>query len=493
MKASTPNVPLATDPTAQRELLKRRRTKIVATLGPASQDVEVIERMITVGVDVFRLNMSHGTQEGHRTTYERVRAAAEKLGQPAAILIDLCGPKLRVGRLTGGKVDLATGSRVVITTREVTGEPGLVPSDYEALPRNVRPGSRILLDDGILELRVEAVEGTEVACTVVHGGMLKDRKGMNLPGVEVSAPTFTEKDRADARFALELGADFIAMSFVRRAADLEELKAMMADHATQLIVKVEKPEALDALDEILDACDGIMVARGDLGVEMPPETVPIAQRRMLARARAKNKPAIVATQMLESMIENPRPTRAEVSDVSTAVFAGADAIMLSAESASGAYPVEAVEMMDRVARWVESYQWEEGAFGSIPAREDTPPPLPLHVALARSTAQLSRDLRVRAIVVLSRTGTTARVVAAARPAAPLIVATDDAGTCRRANLLWGVVPMLVEAAELRHPQALARQIVQELGLAGEGQHFLTIAGFKASRTETAPTLTVLSM
>jgi pyruvate kinase len=478
---------------ARRVLLKRRRTKIVATLGPASNSAEAIERLITAGVDIFRLNMSHGSQEDHRAAYERVRAAAAKLGRPTAILGDLCGPKLRVGRFAGGKTELLTGTRVVISTRGVIGEPGLIPSEYEALAHDVGPGDRILLDDGLLELRVEAVEGANVACTVVHGGVLKDRKGMNLPGVDVSAPSLTEKDREDAHFVLGLGVDFVALSFVRRASDLDELKALMADHPAHLIAKIEMPEAVEAIDEILDACDGIMVARGDLGVEMPPETVPIAQRRLLARARAKNKPAIVATQMLESMVQNPRPTRAEVSDVSTAVFAGADAIMLSAETASGAHPVGAVEMMDRVARWVESYQWEEGAFGSIAAREDAPPPLPLHIAFARSTAQLSRDLRVRSIVVLSRTGTTASVVAAARPAAPVIVATGDAATCRRANLLWGVVPIRVEPADLQRPRALARHIVRELGLASEGQYFLMIAGFKAARAEAAPSLTALSV
>jgi pyruvate kinase len=477
----------------QRVLLKRRRTKIVATLGPASNSEEVIGRLIEAGVDVFRLNMSHGRQEDHRLACERVRAAAARLDRPVAVLADLCGPKLRVGQLGEGGIRIESGSRVVVTTRPVVGQPGLIPSDYAELAQDVHPGDRILLDDGLLELRVEGVEGTEVDCTVIHGGLLKTRKGMNLPGVNVSAPSLTDKDRDDARFALDLGVDFIALSFVRRAADLAELKALMAGHPAHLITKIEMPEAVEAIDEIIDACDGIMVARGDLGVEMPPETVPIAQRRLLARARAKGKPAIVATQMLESMVTNPRPTRAEVSDVSTAVFAGADAIMLSAETAAGAYPVESVEMMDRVARWVESYQWEEGAFDSLVAPAEAAPPLPLHTAFARSTAQLSRDLRVRAIVVLSRTGTTARMVASARPAAPLLVVTDDPSLCRRANLLWGVVSLQVEAGSLRQPHTLARQLVKRLGLAEDGQYILTITGFKAARAETAPTLTVLSV
>ena len=318
---------------------------------------------------------------------------------------------------------------------------------------------------------------------------------MNLPGVNVSAPSFTEKDREDARFALGLGVDFLALSFVRRASDLDELKGLIAvsRQATQVIAKIELPEAVEAIDEILDACDGIMVARGDLGVELPPEVVPIAQRRLVAQARAKNKPAIVATQMLESMIQNPRPTRAEVSDVSTAVFSGADAIMLSAETAAGAYPVATVEMMDRIARRIEGHMCEEGAFGSITAQEEVLPPLPLHMAIARSTAQLSRDLRVRGIVVLTHSGTTAGVVTAARPAAPVIVASPDIGTCGRTSLLWGSLPIRVEGVDfsLRNPQALARRIALDLGLASEGQYILTIAGFKTTPVDTAPTITAL--
>ena len=477
-----------------RDPLKRRRTKIVATLGPASNDADVIERLIGAGVDVFRLNMSHGSHQDHRAAYERVRAAAAKLGQPTAVMADLCGPKLRVGRFAGGSITLTDGSRVVVTVRDVTGEPGLIPSQYEALAADVRMGDRILLDDGLIELRVEAAEGTEVTCEVVHGGILKDRKGMNLPGVDVSAPSFTDKDRDDARFVLELGVDLVALSFVRRAADLAELNSLVGGgQATHVIAKIETPEAVEAIDEILDVCDGIMVARGDLGVELPAEVVPIVQRQLVAVARSKNKPSIVATQMLESMIQNAQPTRAEVSDVSTAVFGGADAIMLSAETASGAHPVEAVTMMDRVARQVEGYLWTEGAFAAITREHAAVPPLPLHVAVARSVAQLSRDLRVRSIVVLSRSGATARVVSAARPAAPVIAVTGDARTCRLVNLLWGTVPICVEDADLQRPHDVARRVPVDLGLAREGQYILAVTGFKPSSldTETVPVITVL--
>src|SRR5262249_5589717 len=290
----------------------------------------------------------------------------------------------------------------------------------------------------------------------------------------------TDKDRDDARFALGLGVDLLALSFVRRAGDVEDLKALVASSGrpTPIIAKIEKPEALACIDEILDAADGIMVARGDLGVELPPEAVPIAQQELVVRARHKNKPVIVATQMLESMVSNPRPTRAEVSDVSHAVFSGADAVMLSAETSVGAYPLQAVRMMDHVARQVEGWQWQEGAFRWLTRAESEPTaPLPLRQAVARSTAQLSRDLRVRSVVVRTRSGISATVVSATRPAAPVVALATDAAVCRRLNLLWGVIPRLVDAADFEHPQAIARRQVRELGLAGPGDFILLLAGF----------------
>lgn len=491
---------------AKPALLKRRRTKIVATLGPASADLATVRQLISAGVNVFRLNMSHGEHADHRKAYEGVRAAAAELGQPVAVLADLCGPKIRAGRFDGGRIDLQEGSEVTVTTRDVLGRPGLIPSQYELLADDVRPGDSILLDDGLIALKVLRVEGTEIACQVVHGGVLKDRKGMNLPGVSVSAVSFTEKDREDACFSLELGVEFVALSFVRRAADLRELKSLIAAEAgsrspgdsagagaTHLIAKIETPEGLEAVDEILEECDGIMVARGDLGVEMPPDEVPVAQRQLIARARATCKPVIVATQMLESMVGSPRPTRAEVSDVSTAVFGGADAVMLSAETAAGRYPVGAVEMMDRIARRMEAQMFAEGAFEALARQDETPPPVPLHIAVARSTAQLARDLRARAILVLSRTGTTARMVAAARPAAPVLAASTDARVCARMHLLWGVVPALVEEAEYRQPRELARRLARDLDLAGAGQHILVVAGFRSDPADSAPGVTIVTV
>jgi pyruvate kinase len=455
----------------------------------------MIEQVIRAGVNVFRLNFSHGNQETHGRVYDLVRAAALRTGEPVAVLADLCGPKIRVGRFVDGAILLEAGSQVVVTTRQAVGEAGLIPSQYAAFAHDVRPGDHVLLDDGLLELQVQAVNGSEVTCCVVYGGVLKDHKGMNLPGVQVSAPAFTEKDRADAFFALGLGVDFIALSFVRRASDFTELKGLIAEgrHATHVIAKIEKPEALEAIDEILDACDGIMVARGDLGVELPQEVVPIAQRQLVAKARTVGKPAIVATQMLESMVFSPRPTRAEVADISTAVFDGADAIMLSAESASGAHPIGAVEMMDRVARQVEGCMWTEQAFGSVAVQNEAETAMPLHRAIARSIAQLSRDLRVRCIVVFSSSGVTAMAVAAGRPAAPVVVVSPDTSACRRANLLWGTVPVQGDDAELRDLHVLARQLAVDLGFAIAGQYILAITGFKSNRTETSPTITTLSV
>jgi len=470
------------------KLLKYRRTRVVATAGPASLAGSNPEDMIRAGVNVFRLNLSHGDQASHRAAYERLRQAGNTVGEPVAILGDLCGPKIRVGKFRGGSIELTTGSTVIVTTRETLGEPGLIPSQYKALSQDVQPNNRILLDDGLIELRVVSVSDTEITCAVINGGTLKDRKGMNLPGVAVSTPALTDKDRSDARFVLDLGVDLLALSFVRRGEDVEDLRQLVADQGakTPIIAKIEKPEALTEIDEILDVADGIMVARGDLGVELPPEQVPIVQQELVLRARLKSKPVIVATQMLESMIENPRPTRAEVTDVSAAVFTGADAVMLSAETSVGAYPVQSVQMMDRVARQVEGWQWTENAFRTLTrADAEKSTSYPLRQAVARSTAQLSRDLRVRAIVVRTRSGTSARVLAATRPAAPVVAMTGDPEAVRRMCLLWGVIPRLIAANEFDQPAEAARRAVRDLDIAATGEFILLVSGFGRSEPQIA--------
>ena len=483
-------------PIATRSLrLLRRRTKIVATLGPASTAPDMIERLIHAGVDVFRLNMSHGEHAGHEAAYRAVRETAKRLGTHTAVLADLCGPKIRAGRFDGGRVELAAGSQVTVTTRDVMGSPGLIPSQYEALAGDVKRGDRILLDDGNMELRVEGAEGTEITCTVVVGGTLKDRKGMNLPGVAVSAPSLTEKDRDDARFCLGLGVDFLALSFVRKAVDVRELRTLMNDVGGKaaIVSKIEKPEALECIEEILEESDAIMVARGDLGVELPPERVPVAQSQLVEMARARGRPVIVATQMMESMITNPRPTRAEVSDVAGAVWSGTDAVMLSAETASGAWPVAAVEMMDRVARDAEAHLWARGAFGSWERLMESGAPLRVEDAVARAATQLSRDLMVRAIVVFTRSGRSASTVSTWRPQAPVLARSSDERTVRRLMLSWGVVPVLgpdVTVAEF--PEA-ARKLAQAAGLAVPGSSILLVSGFAAQAAENQPSVVVLKV
>jgi pyruvate kinase len=479
----------------QQKLLKQRRTRIVATVGPASCDGDTLAALIRAGVDVFRLNMSHGTHAGHRAAYAAIRQAAGHCGREVAVLADLCGPKIRCGLFEGDRIELATGSDVVVTTRQVLGRPGLIPSQYAALHQDVRPGARILLDDGNLELRVESIDGEDVRCHVTQGGTLKNKKGINLPDVAVSAPALTAQDREDARFSLALGVDYLALSFVRHASDVVELRTLVAGSDvgadTQIIAKIEKPEALVDIDAILEAADGIMVARGDLGVELPAESVPYIQSELIDRARARSKPVIVATQMLESMIGNPRPTRAEVSDVSTAVMAGADAVMLSAETAAGAFPLQAVATMDRVARQTEAYLWRHGAFETILDGPPRLPPIAIAEAVAKATSQLSRDLQVRAIFVVSASGLSARRVSSGRPAAPIVAVSPDLRSVRRMCLLWGVVPSAVEPEALQQADALARQRVSTLGLAAPGQRILQVSGFRDEEEQSSPTIGVL--
>ena len=441
--------------------------------------------------------MSHGSHDQHRAVYERVRAAANERGIPLAVFADLCGPKIRVGCFPGGSIQLEADAHVTVTTRDVLGGAGLVPSQYEALARDVKSGDRILLDDGNLELRVETVAGTEIDCVVVAGGILKDHKGMNLPNVAVSAPALTEKDRVDARFAIEIGVDFLALSFVRSADDVLQLRELIRAQGRNLpiIAKIEKPEALTNIDGILEASDAIMVARGDLGVELPPESVPNVQEELVDLARMRTKPVIVATQMLESMIAHPRPTRAEVTDVANAVRSGADAVMLSGETAAGEYPVEAVRMMDHVVRQTESYQFFHGAFGSIDAYTPTvrrpDPPLPIADAVAHATAVLSRDLLVRGIVVAPG-GESLAVMSAARPAAPIVGAWTAAEPQPLGCLAWGVIPVLVEAEDAGTPEVAVR-LAQHLALVEPGQTLLLVRGFEGDRARNRPSVTVVTV
>ncbi len=451
-----------------------RRTKIVATIGPASRSPEMLERLVRAGVDVVRLNFSHGTHEQHLEVIRSVRAIAERLQRPVALLQDLSGPKIRTGKVRGGEIELRDGARLAITTDEaVEGTPELIATTYDPLPRDVRAGDRILLDDGNLELRVLSSAGERVECEVLHGGALKSNKGMNLPGVSLSTPALTEKDRRDLAFGLAQGVDYVALSFVRQAADVAECKALIAEAGarTPVIAKIEKREAVNDLAGVLEVTDGVMVARGDLGVELSTEEVPTLQKRIIQMANGAGKVVITATQMLESMVENARPTRAEASDVANAILDGTDAIMLSAETASGRFPEEAVETMARIARYTEQHYGLRGpqrvvGSGSMVAR-----------SLARVAATVAEELDCRLIVAFTESGQTARLVSAFRPQALIAAVTYNEATYRQLALWWGVLPVRSEFAPTTDEMVLRGEaLLRERGLVKPGETVLMLGG-----------------
>jgi pyruvate kinase len=475
--------------------LSSRKTKIIATLGPASDTPEVIRALIKAGVNIFRLNMSHGEHQSHRQLYQIIRESAEALHQHITIFADLCGPKIRTGRFKDGSILIKTGDQVVVTTRDVLGEDNLIPCQYRALADDVTIGDRILLDDGKFELKVIAKKGQDISCVVIYGGELKNNKGINLPGVNVSCPSLTDKDRADALFALDLGVDYLALSFVRKAEDITDLRQLITANGydTHIIAKIEKPEALLNGQEIINAADAIMIARGDLGVELNPEDVPIAQHQLIRSARALNKPVIVATQMLESMIENSRPTRAEVTDVSNAVYSSTDAVMLSGETAAGHFPIEAVEMMSRVIVQTEAFMREQDTFGKLAHRDNELKPLPFGDAFADATAQLCFDIQAKAIVSITSGGMSVVTLSSARPAAPLIAISANKWVCQRMNLYWGVIPIHADDAGHSHPNKLARHHAIETKLANEGDNVIIVRGFHQDHSLSSPTITMLTL
>ena len=421
-----------------------RRTKIVATLGPASDSKERLLALMEAGADVFRLNFSHGQQSDKALLIQRIRDLSQQRRRAVAILGDLQGPKIRTGVMAGGALELIAGAEVTITTRDVVGANGLIPTIYRELPGDVRPGDPILLDDGLLELEVLESGSTDVRCRVKVGGILKDRKGINLPGVAVSAPALTAKDREDLAFCIRQEVDYVALSFVRCAADVIELKDILLREKSDIhiIAKIEKPEAVADFDAILAVADGIMVARGDLGVEMRPEKVPLIQKQIIRQCNAAGKPVITATQMLESMIEHPRPTRAETSDVANAILDGTDAIMLSAETASGKYPIEAVALMVRVAEDVESDPaLKERVFhplGELRGYRRLPE------AIGQAACHVAEVIGAAGILAFTQTGSTAALVAKYRPALPVFAVTPTQAVRRRLTLYSGVRSIRVD-------------------------------------------------
>jgi pyruvate kinase len=456
-----------------------RRTKIVATLGPAWEQPDQMRAMLDAGVDVVRINASHGTPETRSRWIRDLKEVQRQRDKASAILVDLHGPRIRVGELAEPR-QLVFGQQVVFAPEDQV-EPGELPTTYRELAEDVRPGTRILLDDGLIAVDVTSVVGERVHGAVRYGGVLKSNKGMNLPGVEVSAPALTEKDREEALRVVELGVDYLGLSFVRRPQDIEGLRRLVPKQV-KLIAKIEKDTALQHLEGILGAADAIMVARGDLGVELPFEQVPLVQKKLIREANRHGKPVITATQMLESMIKAPRPTRAEASDVANAILDGTDAVMLSAETAVGAYPLEAVLAMDQIAREVESHRRDgddhSRAWQVSAAHLDQPHATTrTEDAIAVAVCAAADLLKVPLIVCLTSSGFTARTVASYRPLVPILAVTPEPDTFRQLALIWGVVPILVD----RRPDydtmmALTRELVVKKGLAWPGDRIVITAG-----------------
>ena len=416
--------------------MENRRARIVCTLGPASSSPEMIDRMVRAGMDVARLNFSHGTPEEHARRVAAVRRASGRYKKPIGVLADLQGPKIRTGKLENGQpVRLRFGQRFVITTRKINGNYDGVSTTFGALPASVRKGDRILLSDGSIAMRVISTRGQDVICQVEDGGELGENKGINLPGIKLKIPSLTPKDRGDLAFALKIGANYVALSFVRTAEDVRAAKSAIprGKRGTPIIAKLEKPEAIENLDEILSVADGVMVARGDLGVEMSPEKVPVMQKEIILKARNALVPVITATQMLDSMEDNPRPTRAEASDVANAIFDGSDALMLSGETAAGRYPLESLMMMDRIIREAEASVREE-------PRPTRYAELNISEAIANAICHAAEELHMKTIAVFTETGGSARLVSKYRPRPPIIAFSPNRETRRRLSLLWGVYP-----------------------------------------------------
>jgi pyruvate kinase len=435
-------------------------------------------------MDVARINFSHGMHENHARRIDALRSAAVAEGRTICILQDLQGPKIRTGMLKGHKpVTLETGGKVTITAREIEGTAELIPTTFQSLPEEVKPGSRILLCDGKIELRVRDVAGQDIHCDVVNGGTLGEQQGINLPGAALSIPALTEKDRKDLEFGLKHGVDAIALSFVRSASDVLEAKKIIAAHKKEVpvIAKLEKPQALDQLAEILEVSDGVMVARGDLGVEMPPEKVPVIQKHVIRRASEFRKPVIIATQMLESMIENPRPTRAEASDVANAIFDGTDAVMLSAETASGKYPREAVCMMAKIVVEAETNMAEF----TQPRRRRSRRGLSISETICESIAHAAEDLHMAAIAAFTESGNTARLVSKYRPKAKIYAFSHVQEVCNRMNLLWGVQPVRREhALHFEEMLATAENELVRSGQLKQGDVLGIVAGIRMSSGST---------
>ncbi len=418
------------------------KTKIVCTIGPSSRSPETIEAMIHQGMNVARLNFSHGTHEEHGEKIRLIREVSSTIGKPVAILQDLCGPKIRIGSVPSGGLSLKSGQQIRLTGEQIPGTVDRISVSHKGLPSDVQSGDRILLADGMMEVVVDRVRGMDIECTVITGGVLTSHKGVNLPTRTLNLEAITDKDRRDLAFGLQNGVDFVALSFVRSSADIEAVKALIRAHGKQtpVVAKIEKHEALEVVDQIISVADAVMVARGDLGVEIPLETVPNIQKRLIHKSNAAGKPVIIATQMLRSMVDSPRPTRAEAADVANGVMDGADAVMLSEETASGNYPVEAVRYMSVIARSAEE-RYPHGRFArQMPGHE-------IGKSVAAAACTLADHVRATAIVATTRSGATADHIARFRPKTPILALSPDEQTIRRLCLTWGCVPCYLKISE----------------------------------------------
>ena len=465
-----------------------RRVKIICTVGPASESPEVLEQLMERGMNVARLNMSHGSQDWHDRTITTIRHMAQKMDVPMAILADLQGPRIRVGALSGEGIHLEAGQSVQVlgssqkegTNRLDSSEPQQIPIAYPTLIQDIRPGARVLMDDGLIELIVEKAEDSGLVCMVKTGGWLKSHKGVNFPGSRLSTPSFTEKDQQDLQFALKHEVDFVALSFVRSPDDVKQLRERIKSLGKDLpvIAKIERPEAVEQLDQILHISDGVMIARGDLAIEMSPEDIPILQKRIISSANSQRRFVITATQMLESMTKSPIPTRAETTDVANAVFDGTDAVMLSAETSAGKYPIESVRVMDRIIRKAEGERISRMDLGlSQIADEPTVPD-----AICASAATAAKTIKAQAIVALTEYGNTARLISCQRPAVPIVGLTPSEHVRHKMALYWGVLPLVMKPiGDTDHRIQEAENLLKKKGLAMPGDRLVILTGIQAHK------------
>ncbi|MBO8158892.1 pyruvate kinase [Thermosyntropha sp.] len=456
-----------------------RKTKIICTIGPASEKMEILEQMFAAGMNIARLNFSHGTYEEHQRRIDNLRRLTEGKKEPLAIMLDTRGPEIRTGKLEKGKVKLESGQRFILTTRDIIGNQNEVHVNYPHLPEEVEKGTLILLSDGLITLMVEDIKGTEIICQVVDGGELGEKKGVNIPGVSINLPFISEKDREDILFGIKNNVDYIAASFVRTADDVLQIRRILESKSADIdiIAKIESQEAVNNLDDIIRVADGIMVARGDLGVEIPAEEVPLVQKRIVEKCNQAGKMVIIATQMLESMINNPRPTRAEVSDVANAIFEGADAVMLSGETAAGKYPVIVVETMAKIAKKAE----EDLPYEDILRKKGLNRTKSVTDAISYATCATASNLDASAIITATRSGHTAKIAAKYRPQAPIIAATPDMQTFNKLALVWGVYPVLInetEGSDALFQESISRAL--EYGYVKHGDLVVLTAGAKTS-------------